>query len=120
LLISTKSITLRLDHDQVKMVIICPNIHCGQQFKTAHGLSNHVRSQKCKRAKEEAAAAAQAKRRLTNEQELANAPSNKRRHSEHEQEIGEGSHDAPENIAIIEVTIRFHDPINLKLISFAF
>ena len=116
LLISTNSITIRplardrssngRDHHALEMVSVCPNTHCGQVFPTAVGLSNHIRSRKCKGAK---AAASAKRRRLENEQQLANPQVQSTDENVQEQEQ---SHNQPENFAVPEVTIRFHNPID--------
>jgi len=98
------------------MVFVCPNIHCGKVFPTVRAVSNHARSRKCRDAKAEAATST--KRRCPeNEQESANPQAqtmDKRRRLENESDSGEGADNQPEGFAILEVSILFHNPIDMN------
>ena len=106
------------------MVFVCPNIHCGQVFPTSVGVSNHVRSRKCRDAKAKAAASAK-RHSVENEQELADPSlarsTGKRRRVEESvnprhvgesaqpQEPGPSSNQADTgNLAALEVDLSFH------------
>jgi hypothetical protein len=115
------------------MVFVCPNIHCGQVFPSPVGVSNHVRSRKCKDAKAKAAASAK-RHGLENEEELADPrlarSTGKRRRIEESANPGRAdenvqpqepgpSSNQPENLTVPEVALSF-DRVKLKLIYCSF
>ena len=79
------------------MVFLCPNIHCGKVFKTGVGVSNHVRSRKCKGANAEAAVSA--KRRHLENEEILEKP----QAQSADENVQEQPHNQPGDFAIPEV-----------------